>query len=106
MSTIGQGMTRAERKALDEAVVQSNYGGGALLAPLQFKANEDDEGMLKPVKFRGFGNTGKADLGDDIVDPAAFGKQTITEFLKFGKQLLFMHKPIYIFHQVSMDFGI
>ena len=83
-------MTRQEKQALDDAVVQSNYGGGALLAPIEFKANAEDD-FLAPVKFSGFANTGRADLGMDIVDPAAFTKSTIDEFLKFGRQLLFMH---------------
>lgn len=80
---------------MNEAVIESNYKGGALFAPLEFKAEDDDDrnSFSKPVKFRGFANTGKPDLGDDIVDPEAFNKSTLAEFLKFGRQLFFMHNP-------------
>lgn len=94
MSTIGQRMSRSDRRALDDAVIQSNYGGGHLYAPLVFKSDDAGDGadpFLKPVKFEGFANTGRADLGDDIVDPTAFNKATINEYLKYGRQLMFMH---------------
>ena len=92
MATIGQLLSRGQRQALHKSVGEANYGGGAILAPLQWdrKANEEPD-IMKPVRFSGFANTGVADMGDDIVDPAAFTNQTISEFLKFGRQLLFMH---------------
>ena len=90
MSTIGQRMSRADRKAMDQAVSESNYGGGQFYAPIQFKAEEGSD-FEKPVAFEGFANTGKADLGRDLVDPAAFNNATLAEFLKYGRQLLFMH---------------
>ena len=90
MPTLGQNMSRADRKAWSEAVVEANYGGGNFYAPIQFKA-DDSDGFEKPVAFEGFANTGKADLGRDIVDPSAFTNGAIAEFLKYGRQLLFMH---------------
>ena len=93
MNTIGEQMSRHQRRELNDAVIESNYKRGALFAPLQFKADDEDSGFLKPVKFKGFANTGKPDLGDDIVDPEAFTKATLNEFLKFGRQLFYMHSP-------------
>lgn len=95
--TVGQRLAPSSRRALNEAVIESNYQRGALFVPVQFKAAAPDEdpyeAMRKPCKFRGFGNTGRPDLGDDIVDPNAFTKPTLAEFLKFGRQLMFMHNP-------------
>jgi len=90
MSTIGQRMSRADRKELDRQVTEANYDGGQFYAPIQFKAEEGSD-FEKPVSFEGFANTGKADLGRDIVDPSAFNNATLAEFLKYGRQLLFMH---------------
>lgn len=93
MSTLGQRMSRADRRALEEQVAAANYSRGCLFAPLAYKADDDDAGFLKPVTFKGFANTGRPDLGDDIVEPEAFSKATLAEFLKFGRQLLHMHNP-------------
>jgi len=81
----------SEMKDVDRAVIEHNYGGGQLLAPLVYKDAKMDGDYLKPVKFKGFANTGRPDLGRDIVDPRAFTRSTLNEFLKFGRQLLFMH---------------
>ena len=95
--TIGSNMPRSKRQALREAVAEQNYGGGTLLAPINFKAGAEDEfaeafdDFTKPVKFEGFANVGGPDLGDDIVEPSAFNNATLSEYLKFGRQLLFMH---------------
>lgn len=92
MSTIGQHLSRGTKRALQKAVSEANYGGGALLAPIKWDRKADEEpDIMKPIRFGGFANTGVPDMGDDIVDPAAFTAQTISEFLKFGRQLLFMH---------------
>lgn len=92
MTTIAQRMSRSERRRMEDAVAQSNYNGGSLFAPISFKADAVDD-MAKEVKFEGFANTGRPDLGDDIVDPRAFSKATLQEYLKFGRQLMFMHNP-------------
>jgi len=86
-------MSRKERREMTDQVVERNYDGGQLFAPIQFKASEDepDNDFMKPVKFQGFANTGHPDLGGDIVEPSAFTKATLTEFLKYGRQLLHMH---------------
>jgi hypothetical protein len=97
--TIGDRLTPESRRALNDAVIESNYKGGALFAPLEFKsedvASDEDPTVAwkKPIRFSGFANTGKADLGDDIVEPEAFNRATLAEFLKFGRQLFFMHNP-------------
>ena len=66
--TLGQRIGKAERRAMNDAVIESNYKGGQLFAPLQFKADDDDGSFMKPVRFKGFANTGMPDLGGDIVD--------------------------------------
>ena len=93
MSTIGQRISRKTKKEVRDSVAETNYGGGAILAPLQFKA-EDDEAeteFLGAIEFEGFANVGGPDLGGDIVEPSAFTRATIAEYLKFGRQLFFMH---------------
>lgn len=92
--TTPRSITPGDRQALNQAAAESNYKGGALFARLEFKAEDGDESsMLKPVTFQGFANTARPDLGDDIVEPEAFGKAAIAEYLKFGRQLFFMHNP-------------
>lgn len=94
--TTNRSITPADRAALNAAAAESNYKGGALFARLEFKEDDGDakvDPMRKPVTFRGFANTGRPDLGDDIVEPEAFNKATLTEYLKFGRQLFFMHNP-------------
>jgi hypothetical protein len=93
--TIGDRISPEQRRAMADAVIESNYKGGSFFAPLEFKRDDADDGdrFLKPIKFKGFANTGKPDLGDDIVEPEAFNKATLNEFLKFGRQLFFMHSP-------------
>jgi hypothetical protein len=92
--TTNRSISPGDRHALNQAAAESNYKGGALFARLQFKEDGDAESsMLKPVTFQGFANTGRPDLGDDIVEPEAFGKAAIAEYLKFGRQLFFMHNP-------------
>lgn len=90
--TLGQRLSRGERKKLNDEVIASNYDGGQIFARVEYKAEEDgDSDFLKPLKFQGYGNTGVPDLGRDIVDSKAFTNQTIGEYLKFGRQLMFMH---------------
>ena len=89
MTTIGQHLGRNAKRAIHNAVAEQNYGGGSLYAPLSFKDDVEDFGA--PVKFEGFANVGGPDLGGDIVEPAAFTNAAISEYLKFGRQLLFMH---------------
>jgi len=91
--TIGSDLSREAKRKINGAIAESNYSGGTLYAPLTFKADEDDDGesFLKPVKFEGFANVGGPDLGDDIVEPSAFSRATLAEYLKFGRQLFFMH---------------
>lgn len=88
--TLGQRMSRNDRQKLTNAVAERNYGGGQLFAPIQFKA-DDSADPMKPARFQGFANTGHPDLGRDVVDPRAFTKQTIDEYLRYGRQLCFMH---------------
>lgn len=88
--TIGQHMSRSDRQKITADAAERNYGGGKLFAPITFKA-DDDPDFMKPIAFEGFANTGHPDLGRDIVLPEAFSKQTIGEFLKYGRQLMFMH---------------
>ena len=89
MSTIGQHIGRNARRKINETIAEQNYGGGSLYAPLQYKG--DGEDLTAPVKFEGFANVGGPDLGGDIVEPAAFTNAALSEYLKFGRQLLFMH---------------
>jgi len=92
--TTNRSISPADRAALNAAAAESNYKGGALFARLEFKEDASDgDSLLKPVTFQGFANTGRADLGDDIVEPEAFSKATLAEYLKFGRQLFFMHNP-------------
>lgn len=97
MSTVAQRMTRQARRELDEAVASANYDRRCIYARLNYKIEDPDadapDSFMKPVKFEGFANTGRPDLGGDIVDPRAFTKSTLDEFLKYGRQLLFMHDP-------------
>jgi len=92
--TLGTDMSRRDKKKLTDQAAERNYGGGYLYAPIQFKADEDssaEDAFMRPVKFHGFANTGHPDLGRDVVAPEAFTRQTINEFLKFGRQLMFFH---------------
>lgn len=92
--TVNRSIAPMDRAALNAAAAESNYKGGALFARLEFKEDTSDgDSLLKPVTFQGFANTGRPDLGDDIVEPEAFSKATLTEYLKFGRQLFFMHNP-------------
>lgn len=91
--TTPRSISQADRAALN-AAAEANYKGGALFARLDFKEDDSDgDSLLKPVAFRGFANTGRPDLGDDIVEPEAFTKAALAEYLKFGRQLFFMHNP-------------
>jgi len=91
MSTIGQRMSRADRKEMDRQVAEANYKGGNLYAAIEFKADPDEDDFFAPVKFRGFGNTGHPDLGRDVVLPEAFTDSTIKEYLTHGRQLMINH---------------
>jgi hypothetical protein len=92
--TANRSIAPMDRAALNAAAAESNYKGGALFARLEFKEDTTSgDSLLKPVTFQGFANTGSPDLGDDIVEPEAFSKATLTEYLKFGRQLFFMHNP-------------
>jgi len=88
--TLGQRISKAERQAMNAAVIESNYKGGEFFAPMEFKGDGDGD-IHASLGFAGFANTGRADLGNDIVDPRAFSRATLSEFLKFGRQLFFMH---------------
>lgn len=93
MPKISETVGRHARRAIQNAVAESNYGGGNLFAPVEYKADPEDEadGFLKPKFFEGFANVGGPDLGGDIVEPSAFSRDTLNEYLKFGRQLFFMH---------------
>ena len=91
MSTIGQRMSRADRKEMDRQVAEASYKGGDLYAAIEFKAEQEEDDFFAPVKFRGFGNTGHPDLGRDVVLPEAFTDSTIKEYLTHGRQLMFSH---------------